>query len=237
MILFKKLKNLPNWVLQYFGYKIINVRLNKSKYFNTGRLTSLQENSVELYNAFYKDKNALSEYYDDYRKTFYRNIIHLVKKNGLNLNYKSVLDVGCGIGFLLNEIQRSFKPKKLTGFDFSNKAILASQKKFSAMNFRVHNIYKRIPQKYDCIFCTEVLEHLVNPEMALKNLLQGLKRGGFIVLTVPNGRLDTINEHINFWSPESWKSFLSREAKGMLIKTDTFFNHKINIALLKKPLK
>ena len=82
------------------------------------------------------------------------------------------------------------------------------------MTFFQHDICQPLAQKYDIIFCTEVLEHLLNPWEATHHLENALLPGGTLVLTVPEGRKDHSNEHINFWSPESWKAFLDRECSG-----------------------
>jgi hypothetical protein len=59
---------------------------------------------------------------------------------------------------------------------------------------------------FDTVFCCETLEHLLIPSKALKNLLNATNFK--CVLTVPDGRTDTYPGHINFWSEESWGSFL-----------------------------
>jgi hypothetical protein len=62
--------------------------------------------------------------------------------------------------------------------------------------------------KYEVVFCAEVLEHLVNPSLAIKNLLTLVQSPGLLVVTVPDGRRDTFIGHIHFWSPESWEQFI-----------------------------
>ncbi|MHC4917529.1 MAG: class I SAM-dependent methyltransferase, partial [Planctomycetota bacterium] len=69
------------------------------------------------------------------------------------------------------------------------------------------------------------MEHLVDPAAAVENLLGMLESGGRLVLTVPDGREDSVpagsgsiesgsfSGHIHFWSPESWSIFL-RTALG-----------------------
>lgn len=64
------------------------------------------------------------------------------------------------------------------------------------------------------LFCTEVLEHLLFPDKALKNILKMIANNGTLLVTVPNGRTDTYKGHINFWSPESWKVFIETNCEG-----------------------
>lgn len=46
--------------------------------------------------------------------------------------------------------------------------------------------------------------HLVT----LKNLIGMVDKSGIALVTVPDGRIDTFEGHINFWSPESWEVFV-----------------------------
>ena len=104
-------------------------------------------------------------------------------------------------------------------------------------NFRFfqHNIYKPLPGKYDVILCTEVLEHLEYPWRGLQTLMSAARPGGRVVITVPNGRLDRSNEHINFWSSESWRAFIERECSGLTFSTMQLPGVPNNAAIIRVP--
>jgi hypothetical protein len=53
-------------------------------------------------------------------------------------------------------------------------------------------------------------------------------------LTVPNGRSDTLTEHINFWSPESWTAMLRREFLGWVETTTSFRGGAFNCSILQR---
>lgn len=235
------MKKLVHKFLALFSLRVHRIpkmtnKVKSTQYFNTGNLTPLQENSLEIYDTFYNDELALEEYYEPggYRMQFYKNVVDALVKEGVDFTDKKIVDVGCGIGFLLLQIQQNYKPGKLIGSDFSSKAVEFSKKKFPNMEFFCHDLNNPLPDKYDMILCTEVLEHLEKPYWAVKNMLNALNEGGSIVLTVPNGRYDSLIEHINFWSPESWLFFLQRECDGCKIKTSFLFDGGINFALIKK---
>ncbi len=200
------------------SFGVIGLQISRKrpepKYWGTGKLTPLEENSMDIYDRFYGDREAIEAYYAGDRMEFYREVVAQLKAGGVNPDGKSVLDVGCGVGYLLREISQSFSPSSLSGSDFSEEAMVASREKFPGMTFFQHDICQPLAQKYDIIFCTEVLEHLLNPWEATHHLENALLPGGTLVLTVPEGRKDHSNEHINFWSPESWKAFLDRECSG-----------------------
>ncbi|MBX3622310.1 MAG: class I SAM-dependent methyltransferase [Rhizobacter sp.] len=230
-------KKVVNGLLQLVGLKVTRVSARKplaAKYFNTGNLSPHQENSVTLYDTFYGDTSAVEDYYGPARVAFYKGVIDHVKAQQITLDGKDVADVGCGVGYLLSEVQRRYECKSLSGFDFSAQAIEYSRKKFPGATFKVHDIYDSVGESFDVIFCTEVLEHLEFPHRALARLVTALRPEGQLILTVPNGRVDTLTEHINFWSPESWKAFLERERSSLDLRTSTLFDSTVNFAVLTK---
>lgn len=233
--LFPLFKRAINGVFQIFGLKvsrIVSAKPLAAKYFNTGNLSPYQENSVHLYDAFYGDAPVVQDYYGSTRLAFYKGVVNYVREQGLAIDGKHVADIGCGVGYLIHEIQNCFTPDSLSGYDFSSQAIEYSRKKFPGSTFAVHDIYTPVPNTFDVIFCTEVLEHLEFPHKALSMLVAALNPGGVLILTVPNGRLDNLTEHINFWSPESWKAFLERECPTLRLQTSTLFDNTVNVATL-----
>lgn len=232
-------KRLFHGFFALFGLRVSHLPRTPPKagqqYFNTGRLTPLEENSLDLYERFYSDHAALDQYYDRQRLAFYSSVSKFLRDIGLKLDTKDVLDVGCGTGHLLSELQQWSCPRSLAGCDFSNSAVQFSCDCFPNCRFFTHDIYDPLPGVYDVILCTEVLEHLEDPFVAVRNISNAVRPGGNIIFTVPNGRLDDLNEHINFWSPESWKVFLERECPGHRLFTSLLNKGCYNIALLTAP--
>jgi len=224
-----------NIVFQVFGLKVSRIASVKplaAKYFNAGNLSPFEENSVKLYDSFYGDTLAVQDYYGTARIAFYKGVVAYLREQSLTLEGKHVADIGCGVGYLIHEIHNCFTLGSLSGYDFSAQAIEYSRKKFPGSSFDVHDIYTPVPNTFDVIFCTEVLEHLEFPDKALAMLIAALNPGGVLILTVPNGRLDNLTEHINFWSPESWKTFLERECPTLRLKSSLLFDNTVNIAIL-----
>ncbi len=232
-------KDLVRRFFALFGLRICRLsaprRIGGDKYFNTGALTPRQENSRELYDCFYRDREALTEYFQGYRLDFYQAVSAQVRAMEVALDDKDVLVVGCGTGHLLSELRAWSRPRSLAGCDFSEEAMKFSREKFPGCDFFGHDIYEPLRCQYDAIFCTEVIEHLERPHIGLANLISAIRSGGTLILTVPNGRRDTANEHINFWSPESWTAFLERECPGLLVKTTTLMEDRINFGLISVP--
>ena len=232
-----KVKRIFRGFFELFGLQVSRITTPQggARYFNTGALTPLQENSRELYDRFYRDSEALTEYYTEDRLTFYSAVSDETQKMGVLLKNKDILDLGCGTGHMLSALRGWSQPRSTSGCDFSDAAMQHSRKHFPQHRFFTHDIYNALPESYDVIICTEVLEHLERPFLAIRNMLTATRSGGAIVLTVPNGRIDISTEHINFWSPESWKVFLERECPQCVVKTSTLLDGKNNFALVQKP--
>src|ERR1700741_2054975 len=72
----------------------------------------------------------VADYYDEYvttQVTYSKNLRHiflLEKLKGLRIkNSQTLLDLGCGVGAVTEEIYKACKPKKITGVDISPKSI------------------------------------------------------------------------------------------------------------------
>ena len=82
--------------------------------------------------------------------------------------YDSVIEAGCGEGFVLNNLDVSFK----VGVDISFDALLWAKNNFGNINFLQGDIYT-LPFADDSsqlVLALEVLEHLESPENAIKEL-------------------------------------------------------------------
>lgn len=104
-----------------------------------------------------------------------------------------VLDVGCASGRQLKLI--SSKIRKGVGVDISQNFINKANEnvvEHGNLGFR-KAVVEKLPWSnayFDKIICAEVLEHVTDSEVALKELLRVLKPGGILIVTVPNLNAD-----------------------------------------------
>ena len=61
-----------------------------------------------------------------------------------------------------------------------------------------------------------------------------MNKEGVLILTVPNGKIDTFMGHINFWSPESWAIFLKEHSSDCEINTFLINKNVDNVGLITK---
>jgi ubiquinone/menaquinone biosynthesis C-methylase UbiE len=142
-------------------------------------------------------KEKTSGYYDQLRKnewketasvgpsslSRYRIIVKLLKKHNFQ---GDLLDIGCGTGTLLMQIQKKMHFQHVEGSDFSQEALKLSKEKADfVFQADLNNIESFNDKTYDSIVCSEVLEHIDNDSLAIQNLRTLLKFNGKVLITVP----------------------------------------------------
>ncbi|MDQ3020503.1 MAG: class I SAM-dependent methyltransferase [Bacteroidota bacterium] len=207
--------------------------LKKVKWSDFEINSPIEHNTPKRMNEFFSDPGMLEQYLGDDRMKMYKEIVSIAQRHNINSNSKSVIDIGCGTGHLLYFFLKNYKPASVTGIDFSDSAIEVARKTIPEGNFFIHNLYEKLNKKFETILCTEVIEHLLDPDTALSNIMEMMSENSACLLTVPNGRLDQYEGHINFWSPESWEVFIKKNCNHKLIITGTIMDNKINYALIR----
>ena len=113
---------------------------------------------------------------------------HLALANG-----KRLLDIGCGVGRV--DILAAIKGFATVGIDIEKKAITLAKdnaKKFGLdmqCKFITGDILKQrnlSKQTFDVIVCSEVIEHVSDPQKIIDFAYKLLKKNGLIILTTPN---------------------------------------------------
>ena len=130
-------------------------------------------------NAEYK-----SDYYiKDFKReehVLYLNELRLRKIKFLIDKNKSVLDFGCGKGYVLHLLDG--KVKNIFGLELNEAAILNLRKE----NFTIYSTLEETDHKFDLITIYHVLEHMDQPKDFLNYIKFFLNENGKIVIEVPN---------------------------------------------------
>jgi 2-polyprenyl-3-methyl-5-hydroxy-6-metoxy-1,4-benzoquinol methylase len=175
----KKAKAYPN----FFPYQVVRCQ-SCNFYYLSPRPTEYSmlqlysedtyfEGEGDGYNSYLEQELAL--------RTTFRRLMENLKKH--KITGGTLLEVGCGYGYLLDEAKEFFNIR--VGTDFSSQAVERAKQ-------RADRIYQggvdQIPveEKFDCIIATQVIEHVYQPKTFLQQLLDHLKPGGKIVIATPN---------------------------------------------------
>jgi predicted TPR repeat methyltransferase len=88
-----------------------------------------------------------------------KQILKLLKRN--NVNPKSVAEVGCGAGEILNQLHAAMPSDvTFTGYDISTDAIsLADERKKDRLTFKYEN-FVETNEKFDLLIVMDVIEHI-----------------------------------------------------------------------------
>lgn len=106
----------------------------------------------------------------------------------------TLLDAGCGIGIYAINILKLFPDCVVSGFDISPEQIDYANTQLEKLSlvarghFFIDDIEKKSnyeEKSFDFIVCTEVLEHLVDPSKALKNLYERGSGDTIYIFSVP----------------------------------------------------
>jgi SAM-dependent methyltransferase len=99
---------------------------------------------------------------------------------------RSLLEIGCGTGFVLAGIHRALPEVELAGSELHEDGLMFAQERVSRSAFYQMDA-RRIPfdREFDVVGAFDVLEHIVDDELVLREAFRAARPGGGILLTVP----------------------------------------------------
>lgn len=180
---------------------------------------------------------------DNYKKYTIKNpfqrflinrFFNTLKNEFKNLKPYSILDVGCGEGFILEHLRQEGVSTRLEGVEYNKHSIFLGKQLHPHITIREGDIYQ-LPYEnnsFDVVLCSEVLEHLEYPEKALVELNRVARK--YAIITVPNEpyfrianflrgknlfRFGNDIEHIQHWSKRDIKNLVKQYFEVKNIKT------------------
>ena len=241
-----KLKQLVRALLYRCGYRIVKVPPYDQNYFEPEDAENLK-NFMEIVDQQRQEAVASVgsnlqasanyrqhySYYTPARACFFRQCFDVIDENSVDVSGRSILDVGCYLGYLPFYAKSRYSDLTISGTEITDELPLEIARAacdggdfFAARADTLHQ-----GKFYDLIFLTQVLEYLKNLVKAILDLTSSLAAGGSVILTVPNGRYDSLSagtysekleyyqRHVNFWSPESWYHFFENNFPDFQVAT------------------
>lgn len=156
---------------------------------NTDLLSELQRQMNSMYESeeFRVTYNSLIGFKEDFYKL---DPVTIAFQNWLaQLQPKSLLEYGCGVGRIWNHINSVLHSTKYTGIEVDSYSIESNSIRFPDCTWIQGSVYQEdlVPnQNYEVVFCFYVLEHLVFPAKALDIMFKKVQPGGNLVLVFPD---------------------------------------------------
>ncbi len=144
-------------------------------------------------------------FYDSWGVNYVSTIEFILKKLEKE-SFNSLVDIGCGDGRLVLEIQSIFSSREILGIDYSKRAIQLAQSMNPYGNYKELDILTQsVEKKFDIGVLIEVFEH-INPEEGEKfvqAIAKLLKPQGLLYVTVPHINKAVEYKHYRHFSSES----------------------------------
>ena len=132
----------------------------------------------EFWKGTYQDMNRIGPVHTHMRR--------IVRRVLSGLEYRSVLDVGCGTGSAIGMLTADRVLDSVVGIDISQAAIEQARQMGIRGEFLVHNIqHSPLPGKWDLVHCSLVLSHVPDDNAAIRHLRHNT--GKYLLVTTIAG--------------------------------------------------
>ena len=151
--------------------------------------------NFKIYNNRYKSHTDSYNYSSGIKWAFslIKDIIKYCDKKDI----ENILDIGCGEGSKSFILANYFSNAKVLGIDFTDEGIKKANNNYSEVNnlyFKKADIFKIQTEKYDMVSCLEVLEHIEDWQIVLKNICNISNK--YILISVPTGRMRDYEKYV-----------------------------------------
>jgi len=141
-----------------------------------------------------KHKSYYDRYWTDIAKRPFKhqhlkNRIFAIRKimEKLELSRPSILELGCGLGYISNELSDF---GDVSALDQSSASINIAMQKYPRVNFMQGDILKYEPgdQLFDIVVSSEVIEHIPEEKrnLFMQVIWESVRPNGWVILTTPN---------------------------------------------------
>lgn len=141
---------------------------------------------------------------------YYVSAMEFVLDKVRSLQPSSVIDVGTGDGRMVRELSRQLPHARVTGIDYSERAIALAKALNPGLDFRCADIIREeVGETFDVVTLIEVFEHI--PIDLAAQFASGLHRlvsdDGNLIVTVPHRNVPVSRKHFQHFSVDSLRTY------------------------------
>ena len=151
--------------------------------------------SEEYYSHQENKSGFIPKIYESVKKVNLRHKRRLATKG---LKAGTMLEIGCGVGDFLHEMEQ--KGWKCTGIEPSEEAKAIAKNRVKANILNPEELASLKDESFDLITMWHVLEHVDNLKEEVMHLQRLLKKGGRLVLALPNFKSADAEHYREYWA-------------------------------------
>jgi SAM-dependent methyltransferase len=150
-------------------------------------------------------------------QAYRRRLVFDLLRTGTATKEQRILDIGSGTGVLAAELRRVFPSADIVGIELSREGVERARIAVPSATFiqrdllRDADIDPRLRKWATAAVCSEVLEHVDDPESLLRAVVPYLSSGCRLVITVPGGPMSAFDRsigHRRHFTPASLSALL-----------------------------
>jgi len=163
--------------------------LDVSEYFNQLKNIGIYQCELTTFRFYYPHNlSGDSKFYEFFQKfDWYYNPWKW--EHSISLQYVKngdrLLEVGCGKGAFLDKISSVYQLDEAIGLEL-NESTTTVNNKWKIENDLIQNYQNHNSNKYDMVCSYQVLEHISDPYSFIFSMVNCLKKGGKLIIAVPN---------------------------------------------------
>lgn len=182
--------------------------------------------SEEYYSHQENKSGFIPKIYESVKKV---NLKHKRKLASKGMKVGTMLEIGCGAGDFLHEMEQ--KGWNCTGIEPSKEAKAIAKNRVKANILNPEDLATLKDESFDLITMWHVLEHVDNLKDEVRHLQRLLKKGGRLVLALPNFKSTDAEYYREYWAAYDVPRHLNhfcRESINNIFKTTKLQLKKID---------
>lgn len=183
-----------------------------------------------------KKKSGVIRKVEDFKgSTKLKRIINHAIENKRFNHAKKIVDIGCGLGEQLYLVNQLVPSASVINCDIDPEIIKLGKKKYPDIEFKLQSAddIDFDDKSVDIIICSNLIEHVNNPEKVLSEIQRVLKDDGLLLIDFPNGYcmgelIFRLGGKFLHGKSSHLKAFTYSGAINLLSKNNLYINEEIH---------